>query len=45
MKYRIVFSTDAQNDIKEFEKAGNKPALKKIDSFLEELEEHPRNGT
>ena len=45
MRYKVEFSSDARKDIKLYEKAGNKVALKKINSFLEELEKHPRTGT
>jgi toxin YoeB len=45
MGYDVKFSETAKYHIKEFEKAGNKSALKKIDSLVEELYEHPRFGT
>ena len=45
MKYKIQFTPDANNDIKMFEKAGNKLVLKKINSLLLELSEHPKTGT
>ena len=44
-KYIIDYSTDAKEDIKKFEKAGNKIILNKINNLINELKEHPRTGT
>jgi len=45
MKYSVKFSPKAEIGIKKFEKAGNKTALKKINTLVNELYEHPRTGT
>jgi toxin YoeB len=44
-KYQVEFTDDAKNDIKLFEKAGNKKSLSKIDKLIDELYDHPRTGT
>ena len=45
MSYRIVFTKQAQNDIDFHKKSGNRAVLKKINTFLEELVQHPFTGT
>ncbi|NGM60846.1 Txe/YoeB family addiction module toxin [Sphingobacterium sp. SGG-5] len=45
MSYRIVFSLNISKDIAHIEKSGNKKLLKKLYLLLEELKEHPRQGT
>ena len=45
MSYRIDFTKQAQNDIDSHKKSGNKAVLKKINTLLEELTEHPFTGT
>lgn len=45
MSYRIDFTKQAQNDIDFHRKSGNKAVLKKINTLLEELSEHPFTGT
>ena len=45
MSYRIDFTKQAQNDIDFHKKSGNKAILKKINTLLEELTEHPFTGT
>ena len=45
MSYRIDFTKQAQSDIDFHKKSGNKAILKKINTFLEELAEHPFSGT
>ena len=45
MSYRIDFTKQAQSDIDFHKKSGNKAILKKINTFLEELVEHPFTGT
>ncbi len=45
MSYRIVFTKQAQNDIDFHKKSGNRAVLKKINTFLEELVQHPFAGT
>ncbi|TDB59112.1 Txe/YoeB family addiction module toxin [Arundinibacter roseus] len=45
MSYRLVFTKQAQNDIDFHRKSGNKAVLKKINTLLEELTEHPFIGT
>jgi len=45
MRYKVRFSDEAKYHIKLFEKIGNKSALKKINTFVNELYDHPRIGT
>lgn len=45
MSYRIDFTKQAQNDIEYHRKSGNKAILKKINTLLEEIAEHPFTGT
>ena len=45
MKYEIELSPRAFNDIAFHKKSGDKGILKKIDSLIDELREHPRTGT
>ncbi len=41
MSYQIDITKQAQEDIEAHRKAGNKAILKKINTLLEELTEHP----
>ena len=41
----LHFSSQAQANIKDFKEAGNKAMLKKLNILLNELTEHPTNGT
>lgn len=45
MSYKIRFLAQAVDDIERLKKSGNKAALKKIYTLLEELKEHPYTGT
>lgn len=45
MGYHLDFSTQAKNDIDFYKKSGNKAILKKILILLNELAEHPFEGT
>lgn len=45
MGYHLDFSTQANNDIDFYKKSGNKAILKKILILLNELAEHPFEGT
>jgi len=45
MSYHLDFSQQAQNDIEFHRKAGNKVVLKKLFVLLNELTEHPLEGT
>jgi toxin YoeB len=45
MSYQIDITKQAQEDIEAHKKAGNKAILKKINTLLEELTEHPFTGT
>lgn len=45
MKYKIIFSPQAQKHIVEWRKSGQKKILLKIVSLIEELENHPETGT
>jgi len=45
MKYEIIYSPEAEEDLRRHAKAGNKRLLKKISKLLQELEEHPETGT
>jgi toxin YoeB len=41
MKYEIILTPEAENDIKRFLKSGDKSILTKIDKLLNELRDHP----
>lgn len=45
MNYQIELTEDALKGIKQLRKGGEIQALKKLDSLLSELEEHPTTGT
>jgi toxin YoeB len=45
MSYDIVITADAENDILKLSKSGNKSLMKKLNSLLNELREHPLTGT
>ena len=45
MRYEIIYSPEAEEDLRKHAKAGNKILLKKISKLLQELEEHPETGT
>jgi len=45
MKYEIIYSPEAEDDLRRHAKAGNKILLKRISKLLLELEEHPETGT
>ena len=45
MSYTIEFTEQAQIDIAQHKKSGNKAVLTKILTFLDELTEHPFKGT
>lgn len=45
MSYRLDITKQAQSDIDFFRRTGNKAVLKKINTLLEELIEHPFSGT
>ena len=45
MSYQLDFSQQVQNDIESHKKAGNKAVLKKMFVLLNELTEHPFEGT
>ena len=45
MSYTIEFTEQAQKDIDQHKKFGNKAVLSKILTFLDELTEHPFTGT
>ncbi|PID63753.1 MAG: Txe/YoeB family addiction module toxin [Gammaproteobacteria bacterium] len=45
MLYEIIVNPEAEQDIKKHKKYGNKKLLKKIQRLLEELRQHPREGT
>lgn len=45
MKYEIVLTNKAQNDIAYHKKSGNTSFLKKLSLLLKELTEHPFEGT
>ena len=44
MEYKIIFSSDAQKDLKKLQKKVPQ-ALPKLAKLLDELREHPRTGT
>jgi len=43
-KYTIVVETDAQKQLQQHFKSGDRAIIKKIDRIFEELEEHPKTG-
>lgn len=45
MKFEVVLKDSALYHLELFYKEGNKKALKKIFSLIEELKEHPKTGT
>lgn len=45
MSFHLDFSNQAKNDIDYHKKAGNKVILKKLLNLLNELSEHPFEGT
>ena len=44
-KYLIEFTKDAIKDLQQIKKAGRQADIKKIDTFLLEIQEDPRSGT
>ena len=44
MEYKIIFSSDAQKDLKALQKKAPQ-SLSKLAQLLDELREHPRTGT
>lgn len=44
-KYRLIVTDNARSDIQKIKKSGNKSDLKKVESFLEEIQTNPRSGT
>ena len=44
-KYLIDYTKQAIKDLQAIKKSGRKSDMKKIDGLLEELEEHPREGS
>ena len=45
MKYKLILSPEAKEDLLEHAQAGNKILLNKISLLFRELEEHPKSGT
>ena len=45
MSYTLEFSKIALEDIEKHKKSGNKSTLKKLEKLLNELMEHPTEGT
>ena len=45
MKYKLILSPQAKEDVLEHAKAGNKSLLKKLSLLFHELQEHPKTGT
>jgi len=45
MRYKIKILSTADKKIRSFHKAGNKKALNKIQTIIQELQEHPTTGT
>ena len=45
MRYVLEISDTALDDIEKHKKAGDKSVLKKIDTLLKELMDHPTTGT
>ena len=44
-KYRLIVTDNAKRDISKIKKSGNKSDLKKVESFLDEIQIDPRSGT
>lgn len=44
-KFRVEIKIEAQKDLKKHLKSGNKSTIKKIETILIELENHPTTGT
>lgn len=44
-KYRIVISTEAENDLKKLYRSGRKSDISKVELFFTEIETNPREGT
>ncbi|GHT47741.1 hypothetical protein FACS189454_10230 [Planctomycetales bacterium] len=44
MPYKLTLTPDAEKQLEEFERSGNKLLLRKIAVLQEELREHPRTG-
>lgn len=42
--YKVKILAQADKDIRSYQKAGNKSALKKIKAIIKELETHPTKG-
>lgn len=45
MSYEIQYTAHAEKDLGRHKKSGNKKILKKINTLLNELREHPKTGT
>ena len=45
MKYNLIITPCAQEDMRKLKLSGDKQAIKKLERLLEELKEHPRTGT
>lgn len=45
MKYVLIFSPEAKEDIRQIKKSGNTALQKKLTVLLSEISEHPRTGT
>jgi toxin YoeB len=45
LKYTVKKMTKAEEHYEAYKKAGNKKAIEKIDTFIKELEIHPKTGT
>ena len=45
MMYKIVILPQADKDIRHYQKAGNKSAIKKIQNIIKELRQNPTSGT
>lgn len=45
MKYTLVLSPNAEKQLVEWQKSGQKKDIAKISSLFQELEEHPTTGT
>jgi toxin YoeB len=45
MSYTVIISDQAEEHIARIRISGNKPAIRKIANFLDELELHPETGT
>ena len=45
LEYRLDYTPEANEDIKNIKKSGDKSSINKINKLLKELKKHPKTGT